>query len=155
MKKYLIAGFFLFLFGTAFADSIYKWTDENGKVHYGDRNDGKRNSTQIIIKAPEIPPNKTGITSAEANKSFPENKSNSANIETPQLQKCLAMARVMVDKKNSTPSEIRADSKNLLDICPGTAYECVTFIERPEGNNCKAVPMQPNGNITKNSAYKR
>lgn len=61
----------------------------------------------------------------------------------------------MVDKESMTPSQIRADSKQLLDLCPNTAYECVTYLERPEGNSCKAVPMPANGHITINRTYRR
>lgn len=39
------------LLGGAVASTVYKWTDENGKVHYGDSNSGP-NSKQLPITPP-------------------------------------------------------------------------------------------------------
>jgi hypothetical protein len=40
----------LSLVGSGFANEIYKWTDENGNVHYGDRpSDGTEQSQTITI----------------------------------------------------------------------------------------------------------
>lgn len=75
--------------------------------------------------------------------------------EASNVQKCLLLARVMVDKKNSTPDEIRSDSKQLLGLCPGIAYDCTSYVERPERNNCRAVPMRANGHITTNNTHRR
>jgi hypothetical protein len=132
------------LISNAHAQPIYKWTDQSGQVHYGDSDSSAKNSKQITISQPpatsQQPPNSPGA------------------IEAPKagnLQACLSLARSMVDNRNMTPSEIRAQSKQLLGLCPGTAYECVTYLERPEGNSCKAVPLVPNGHMTFNRTYRR
>lgn len=151
MKLSLILGIALFVCGSAIAEGIYKWTDENGKVHYGDRNDTKKNSTQIIVRTPARVPDKEGVSGTDVN----GNGSNSTTTDEGNLQRCLVMARTMVNKKDSTPSEVRADSKQLLDMCPATAYNCVTYTKSPEKNNCTAVTMQPNGSITRNTTYNR
>jgi len=145
MKIAFMCALILFICEPAFAESIYKWTDENGKVHYGDNKDASKTNTQRIRV----------IGASSSNVSASENNNNSTPIDAGALQRCLAMARNMVNKKTTNPSEIRADSKSLLDICPGTAYECVTYIERPEANSCKAVPMTSGGSITSNVVYKR
>jgi hypothetical protein len=129
MNKFYIPVLCLLLLNSAFAQGIYKWTDETGKVHYGDRVGVPQTGTKTAIKGSEPPP------------------------ESSNLQTCLGMARVMADKKNSSPSEVRADSKNLLNLCPGTAYECVTYLERPESNNCKAMALI--GPILKNQTFRR
>jgi len=40
----------------AFAETVYKWVDENGKVHYGDR-PGNAGSTQMEVKDSAPAPN--------------------------------------------------------------------------------------------------
>lgn len=154
MKIAFMCALILIVCEPAFAESIYKWTDENGKVHYGDNKDASKTNTQRIRVIGASSSNvSTGASSN--NVSASENNNNSTPIDAGALQRCLAMARTMVNKKTTNPSEIRADSKSLLDICPGTAYECVTYIERPEANSCKAVPMTSGGSITNNVIYQR
>lgn len=154
MKNYFVLAYLLMVCSTALADSIYKWTDSSGKVHYGDRNVESSNAVKIVVKAPEVPSSKADAVAPES-EGRSGDTGTAATSDMTNLQKCLAMARTMVNKVNTSPPEVRADSKNLLDLCPGTAYECVTYIERPESNNCKAVPMMPNGRITNNRVYRR
>src|SRR4051812_7690202 len=99
LKRYLIYGPFLLLCGTASAQTIYKWTDKTGKVHYGDSTSSPKDTTPLVTKAGENSSAAAPAVSGEA----------------PKLQKCLAMARQMVDQKNRpTPSEIRSRSNELL-----------------------------------------
>lgn len=44
--------------GTGQAQQIYKWTDANGKVHYGDKKDaeGAKQQQELNIKLPPAPP---------------------------------------------------------------------------------------------------
>lgn len=101
------------------------------------------------------PPPPAAAASAPVDVSRAENGGTTANANAGTPQTCLKLARAMVDKKDMNPARIRADSKQLLDLCPSTAYECVTYIQRPEANNCKAVPMQPGGSIVSNNTYTR
>ena len=154
MRNISLICFALLLYGTAFADDIYKWTDENGKVHYGDRINDPKNGTKIVIKVPEISTNKTS-TSATENRNLPLSAGSPAKVEPKTEEKCLEMARIMMKKTDPTPDGIRADSKQLLDMCPGLAYQCFTYIERPEKNSCKTVPLKPGGHITDSYTYQR
>lgn len=144
MLKLFACGLLCLLVTNAHAQPVYKWTDESGQVHYGDSDSQAKNSKQVSISQP--PP---------INKLPPSNPGANGVPKTGNLQACLSLARSMVDDRNMTPSEIRAQSKQLLELCPGTAYECVTYLERPEGNSCKAVPLVPNGHITFNRTYRR
>jgi hypothetical protein len=155
MTKYLIFGLVALLCGSTYADAVYKWTDENGKVHYGGATESARNSTnRTAVSVADAPPEPAG-GSTTAREGIPRKSGSPIPAENASLQTCLTMARAMVDKKNPTPPAIRADSRKLLDLCPQTAYECVTYIERPERNSCSAVPMKANGNITNNRTYTR
>jgi hypothetical protein len=51
--------------GDAFASTVYKWTDENGNVHYGDNNNRAANSKQLPISEPA--PNNKPIAGTTAN----------------------------------------------------------------------------------------
>jgi len=150
MKKYFVGVFVLFLCSTAFATSLYKWTDEKGVVHYGDKDDSKGSAQQITTQPAPPPPAVAGATAAT-----PATQQNTASVDPGALQTCLSMARSMADNSNMTPPEIRAESKKLLDLCPGTAYQCSTYLSHPADNTCKAVQMAPGGSIVSNSTYRR
>lgn len=79
--------------------------------------------------------------------------SSNDEVKLVASEKCLGIAREMADKKKMIPSEIRAVSKELLDTCPGVAYECVTYVRKPEDNKCTGVPLTLNGGILKNRIY--
>ena len=49
--------------GLVYADSVYKWVDENGKVHYGDAPPGSQSRKQIQVAPP--PPSARQATTAE------------------------------------------------------------------------------------------
>jgi hypothetical protein len=144
------------LLGDAFAATVYKWTDEKGTVHYGDDNNRTANSKQLSISEP-APSNSNNkpIAGTTANTTPPTGAKTLSAPEASNVQKCLSLARVMVEKKNSTPDEIRSDSKQLLGLCPGISYACTSYVERPEGNNCRAVLMRADGHITTNNTYRR
>lgn len=42
----------LFLISSAYSAEIYKWVDENGNVHFGDRPSKEQSSEKIIVKDP-------------------------------------------------------------------------------------------------------
>ncbi len=44
--------------GIAFANDIYKWTDENGNVHYGDRPTGDATEERLAISSRPTDPSK-------------------------------------------------------------------------------------------------
>ena len=48
-KLLLIACLTLIGSGSVFASDIYKYTDENGNIHYGDRPSGVQNETRVAI----------------------------------------------------------------------------------------------------------
>ena len=44
--------------GIAFANDIYKWTDEDGNVHYGDRPTGDATEERMAISSSSTDPSK-------------------------------------------------------------------------------------------------
>lgn len=61
IRKYVITGFVMLVVsasGIAFANDIYKWTDENGGVHYGDRPSGDATEERLAISSSSTDPSK-------------------------------------------------------------------------------------------------
>ena len=54
----LLAACVLAWIGAAQAQQVYKWTDANGKVHYGDKKDaeGAKQQQELKIKLPPVAP---------------------------------------------------------------------------------------------------
>ncbi len=44
--------------GIAFANDIYKWTDEDGNIHYGDRPTGDATEERMAISSSSTNPSK-------------------------------------------------------------------------------------------------
>lgn len=54
MKTFAIVAFAMAVAtGSAHAGSVYKWVDENGKVHYGDRPAQGTQSTRLEVETPK------------------------------------------------------------------------------------------------------
>lgn len=126
---------------------IYKWTDSSGHVHYGDRNDAPQGNAGTTLniqgRATRVEPPAAGESKATAT-SLPESSN---------LQRCLGLARAMADSRDTTPAVVRAQSQELLSLCPDTAYECSSYPRQPDRNNCQAVRMQTGGHIMTNRTY--
>ncbi len=152
MNKFFVLGFLLCLCGTA-AAGVFKWTDENGKVHYGDKSEDTKKGTRLKTTAPEVPVTKEAPIGSTSRDQIQENGTVVKQVDN--LQKCLQMARIQANKNSMNQAEIRADSKMLLDLCPATSYSCVTYLERPEANKCAAEQLQPGGSIIRNTTYRR
>jgi hypothetical protein len=132
MKKYFSLVVILLSCAAALAQGVYKWKDASGKVHYGDQGQAPENSVAI----------KTLGTSAPA-----------PAADSSNLSSCLQMARSMADDRNPTPAGIRAQSQQLLSLCPNTAYQCKSYTRQPERNSCDAVAMSPGGQILSHRTY--
>jgi hypothetical protein len=146
MTRFLLGQLLLALCVSASAQAIYKWTDSAGHVHYGDRNDAN-GSASSTLNAPRQ------ASQPDAGKVMVQEPIQAAASDSPDLPRCLALARVMADDQVRSASVIRARSKELLSLCPDTAYECTSFPKQPERNTCKAVVMVPNGGIVTNRTY--
>lgn len=153
MRRFLLCQALVLLCAAASAQPIHKWTDENGRVHYGDRHSSPEGSPVTSIKSPTQAgtPAPTPAASAAAPA---RDLAKAPWTEPAQLQACLVMARAMADSKNPTPAQVRAQSKELLALCPDTSYDCVSYLSQPERNACKAVPFPPSGAMVSNRTYR-
>ena len=92
---------FLYLPGYLFAGDVFKWTDENGVIHYSDTKPKNTDSTTLRIRAGK---SKKPRTPAQQQAKNLENK----NTETQKTQ------NQSLQNKNQT-SEIEAQCKTLRD----------------------------------------
>jgi len=103
MKKPVIEIFAmlsLLVASAAFASEIYKWTDADGNVHYGDRPIGEQVERVAIVSRPTDPARVQAMTQARAE----------ARAETAEQEALLAAER---------PSEeaLQAEARERADKC--------------------------------------
>lgn len=138
------------------AQEIYKWTDENGKVHFGDRSTAPADSKKISIKAPppiEPPPvqSKIGKFKAEnpqsgATPPAPPNfaaTKKSIPVDPAKVgPKCQGLIDQIAKVKRGTPWTALA--KEFNQACPGITWECINYQAHPENNTCTWVERTGN-----------
>lgn len=157
MIRLFVCQVLLLLCASASSQTIHKWTDENGRVHYGDRSESAKGRPTTTVAAPPPPPAPVpGAQSPgkETTGAAPvEEVAQAPWTQPPNVQKCLVMAKAMADAKDMTPSDIRARSKELFSLCPNTAYECVRYRSQPGRNTCEAVAYRPGGSIVRTDTF--
>lgn len=89
---------------TASAQGVYKWVDENGKVHYGDRPPAKSTSKSVEV-APATPSTGTAPTAAER------------AARQQQLLRAFAAERAERERARSEKKEALVEKKALRRKC--------------------------------------
>jgi hypothetical protein len=142
----------------AHAGEIYKWTDENGKVHFGDRSaapaEGKKidvrvqppssssseNGSRPEPQRPDIPP---ALFSPAPPLPIPSRPSldpakKSVPVDPARVgPKCQGLIDQIAKVPPGTPWQ--SLSKEFNASCPGIAYECINYRSHPENNKCTWV----------------
>ena len=142
----LAAGWMYLAVHVANAAEVYKWTDENGQVHFGDRQSAPENGQKLDIKSQP--------QSGKPSQATP------APIQLPQGKSTPA-----------DPSQVRPGCQDLIDqiakvkpgtnwqslyqefnaTCPGIAYECNNYRTHPENNKCEWVKRTGNNVLHTNN----
>jgi hypothetical protein len=145
------------LIDVVYAAEVYKWTDENGKVHFGDRLSAPSNGQKIDVKPQPMLEQSTPPTQPQSG-TLPQ--ATPAPIQSPQSKSTPA-----------DPSQIRPGCKELIDqianvkpgtnwqplyqqfnaTCPGIAYECNNYQTHPENNKCEWVKRTGNNVLHTNN----
>jgi len=150
--RYLIYFLLMALCSSVYAAKIYKWTDEHGKTHYGDRPAGSTAKTKTILKTNKAPTVRALPSSNELSDETKTNSGAGENAAVPVNQsnesKCLAMAREAADlplrKVGSKPSAKRKSLfKKMSSLCPNKVFKCSTYTKTPEHNVCTASIKKP------------
>lgn len=114
---------------------MYKWTDENGRVHYGDRAAAPGNSQKMqVTAAPPLPP------APRANSpQLPRVGSRTQQKSMPVDPGRVAPAcKGLIDRIAAVPAGKNWESlyREFDSACPGIAYECLEYQSNPQNNRC-------------------
>lgn len=139
-STFLVSFFGLFCF-SANAQEIYKWTDADGKTHYGDRAAAPENSKKIPVTmtAPSPPPT---VPASSANlqrrsPSMPQLDSQKTSVPVDPSRvgpACPGLIKQIAAVRAGQHWEALAQQFN--NACPGIAYECVEYESNPQKNRC-------------------
>ena len=155
---FIVGAAFSLFCSSAPAQEVYKWTDANGKVHYGDRAAAPESSKQMHIDAEPPrprPPVSTpaAISGRTAGPSFPTIPPIAATRYTPpplperDVRKKSVPANPalvgpacqgFIDKVIAVPdgTSFELQAKQFDIACPGIAYECTRYRSKPQNNQC-------------------
>ncbi|MCH8621751.1 DUF4124 domain-containing protein [Undibacterium sp. TS12] len=161
MKK--ISILLMICFCYANADEIYKWKDEHGTVHFGDRSTAPQNGKKIDVKVLQ-PNNELSDQGDKAkhptlnNQLSPPFKgaNNDGNSKTIPIDparvgpKCLGLAEAITKVKPGAPWHSLSDEFNAS--CPGITYECLIYKREPEKDKCTWV-KRTDGNMVRTKTY--
>ncbi|WP_332878890.1 DUF4124 domain-containing protein [Massilia sp. S19_KUP03_FR1] len=146
----LIAVLFCLFRPGADAQEIYKWTDPNGKVHYGDRAAAPEASQKIhVTAAPVVLPPATQSTVSALPQ--PDNKTRSVRVNPALVG---SSCKGLIDKIAAVPvgQGWQALSREFNSACPGIAYECVEYVSNPQNNQCNWIERK-DGNVLNRNKY--
>lgn len=136
----------------AHAQEIYKWTDANGKVHYGDRAAAPDASQKIhVAGAPAALPSPTQPAALALPQPQPDKKTKSVLVNSALLG---SACKGLIDKIAAVPAGQgwQALSCEFSSACPGIAYECVEYVSSPQNNQCNWIERK-DGNVLSRNKY--
>ena len=123
------------------AQEIFKWTDANGKVNYGDRAAAPDASQKIHVAAP---------TATRPLLLPPDPRQKSVPVDPARVG---AACKGLIDKIGAVPSgqSWRALSRDFNSTCPGIAYECVEYVSNPQNNHCNWIERKGSNVLSRNT----
>jgi len=146
MKRTTIPFLLALLCCHAGAQEVYKWTDKDGKVHFGDRKAAPTEARKAEVKVQ--PPSVTPASPASANAAAEPDKprapgrsgGDTASVPVAPYRVgglCQGLATQIQQVKPGQNWEVLARQFN--ETCPGITYECVNYKREPEKNKCTWV----------------
>jgi len=138
----------------AHAQDIYKWTDANGHVHYGDRAAAPGSSTQLRVEAaPSVPrPAAVPADAAVRRRTPAPGAQGAAEPVDPALVG--TACKGLIDKIAAVRAGTNWEAlyRQFDSACPGVAYDCVEYKSAPQNNRCTWV-KRSNGRVLNTSRY--
>lgn len=144
-STFILFAFFCMLHPSVHAQEIYKWTDANGKVHYGDRAAAPDSSKKIkVIATPPSQPQAVTTAPAAGSQRRPPQM---PNFDFPEKSTPVNPALVgstcksLIDQIGAVPAGKNWESlyKQFNSACPGIAYHCWEYQSTPQKNQCTWV----------------
>lgn len=139
---FLLGALSCLLLPSAHAQEVYKWTDANGKVHYGDRAAAPQSSKQIPLSMTRASPQPAVPASAGAERDAPPPRRQSRKKPVPaDPARVKPECKGLIDKIAAVPAGTNWEAlyRQFDSTCPGIAYECVEYQSSPQKNQCTWV----------------
>lgn len=127
--------FAFFASGSPHADAqdIYKWTDANGKVHYGDRAAAPDSGQKMYLSV--TPPGGAVAPSPSVSRQRQASREKSVPV-TPE--RVAPACKGLIDQIAAVPAGRNWEAlyRRFDSACPGIAYECTEYESSPQNNRC-------------------
>jgi hypothetical protein len=130
------------------ADEVYKWTDANGQVHFGDRRSAPSNGQKVDVKSQPAPEQRRAQPApAPSQSQQAQSKPADASQAPPGCQD-------LIDQISKVQPGTNWQSlyRQFNASCPGIAYVCNNYRTHPENNKCEWVRRTGN-NILQTNNY--
>lgn len=164
MRRLLI-GLLALLPLLANAGEIYKWTDANGQVHFGDKTQAPKASQEVPLETrplttyappkitpPTVPPRKASLAdglpaTGTVARTFNRWKSDGRQSNLPRIEqnpaglnpRCIELAQKIRDLPQATPYQSEVDE--ISRLCPNVGYDCRYYRTLPSHNRCYPVKL--------------
>jgi hypothetical protein len=118
------------------AQDIYKWTDANGKVHYGDRAAAPDQGKKLQVSV--TPPSGSVAPLPSASSPRPATKGKSVPVDPARVAPA---CKGLIDQIAAVPAGRNWEAlyRQFDSACPGIAYECTEYESSPQNNRCTWV----------------
>lgn len=124
-----------FASGSPYADAqdIYKWTDANGKVHYGDRAAAPDSGQKMHVSV--TPPSGSVAPPPSVSNPRPGAKGKSVPADPARVAPA---CKGLIDRIAAVPAGRNWEAlyRQFDSACPGIAYECTEYESSPQNNRC-------------------
>jgi len=147
MSRYLIYVLLLIIPATVFAQKVYKWTDANGKTHYGDKPGQATQSKKVILKTNKRTP-KPAPSKIESEALAEEAAADTAatGVEAqPNFDQCISLAKQKAKLRQPFSPKSESLHKKLKSLCPNTSFTCYDYSYTPSKSSCTAKPGDSKG----------
>ena len=135
------------------AGEIYKWTDENGKVHFGDKSNAPKQSQEVIVNPVSgtgAMPSSYNFTPSPVNEE--KNKTKEVAWDSPEAARCEKLAKQFITKESE--KDRGAIGRQIKAICPNLRFQCYTSRSEPQTNRCVATKEDFLGGFIKETRMK-
>lgn len=140
-SAFLVATFLGLSGSSADAQEIYKWTDANGTVHYGDRvaaPDSSKKMNITVAPPPQAPAVQASSPIAQHRSPLLPHLDMSKKSVPVASSLVGPECKGLIEKIAAVPAGKNWESlyRQFNGACPGIAYDCVEFESNPQNNQC-------------------
>jgi hypothetical protein len=126
---------------------IYKWTDADGKVHYGDRAASPDQGKKLQVSV--TPPGGSVVPLPSASSLRPGTKGKSVPVDPARVAPA---CKGLIDQIAAVPAGRNWETlyRQFDSVCPGIAYECTEYESSPQNNRCTWIERSGSRVLSRN-----